>query len=161
MSDTAECQHLSAPGLAPEDCEASYDPQSRMIRTADSRCANPCIDESQVPGSWVLDSTRPPVTHVAEGRLLEVKPDRRGDLWFDQGYVDRRGRFHLWPPLLALYPSAFTDQEEPDLYSGIGASIAVDPSSGNIWGADYMGRRLHRLSPLSRPLAKALILTRW
>src|SRR5262249_29793047 len=128
MSDTAQCQQLSAPGLAPEDCEPSYDPQSHMIRTPDARCANPCIDEALVPGSWALDSTHPPVTHVAEGRLLEVKPDRRGDLWFDQGYVDRWGHFHLWPPLLALYPSTFTDQEEPDLYSGIGASIAIDPS---------------------------------
>jgi len=147
MGDTAQCQHLSAPGLAPEDCEASYDPQSEMIRMADSRCANPCIDEPLVPGSWVLDSTHPPLTHLAAGRLLGVAPDRRGYLWFDQGYLDLRGRFYLWPPLLALDPTPTDPTDSSQIHCGIGGSVAVDPRTGDIWGADYFGRRLNRLRP--------------
>jgi len=32
-------------------------------------------------------------------------------------------------------------------FDGIGGGVAVDPWSGDIWGADYLGRRLNRLHP--------------
>src|SRR5262245_1365763 len=107
-------------------------------------------------GAWELGARldAPSVHPRRRGRLLTVEPDQRGNLSFDQGYLDRRGRFHLWPPLLALYPTAFTAGMAPELYSGIGGSVAVDPRNGDIWGADYMGRRLNRLSPVSPSLVR-------
>jgi streptogramin lyase len=145
MTDTAQCQRLSAPGLDPKACQASYDPLTGMISTADPRCTNPCIQERLVPGSWVSDSRYPPLTHLAAGRLLGVAPDRQGYLWIDQGYLDRRGRFYLWPPLLAMDPTPTSPSAASQLFSGIGGSVAVDPRTGDIWGADYFGRRLNRL----------------
>ena len=142
MTDTTQCDHLSAPGLAPEACESSYDAQTATIFMADPRCTNPCIQELMVPGSRVVDSTHPPFTRVPSGSLLTVTPDRRGYLWFDQGYLDPTGRFHLWPPLLALEPTPTSAGDPSD---GIGGSVAVDPRTGDIWGADYFGRRLNRL----------------
>jgi streptogramin lyase len=147
MIDTTACHNLYAPDGTTPGCGGSYDPATGDV-ISDPTCTNPCIEELLVPGTWAPDSTHPPLTHVAEGRLLEVKPDLRGNVWVDQGYVDRMGHFHLWPPLLALYPDAFTAGQEPSLYSGIGGSVAVDPRNGDIWGADYMGRRLNRLSRL-------------
>src|SRR5262249_19244733 len=145
MQDSAQCQRLSAPGLGPEACEASYDPGTAMISAGDPGCINPCIEERLVPGSWASDSTQPPLTHLAAGRLLEVAPDSHGYLWFDRGYLNRRARFYLWPPLLAMDPTPTSRNDPSQLLSGIGASVAVDPRTGDIWGADYFGRRLNRL----------------
>ena len=143
MLDTTQCQQLSAPGVDPTACKATYDPQTELISQS-PRCANPCIQEIMVPGMWVSDDSNPPITHVSEGRLLNVAFDRHQNIWFDQGYLDRQNKFHLWPPVLALT----NDCDVPTIaYHGIGGAVAVDPRSGDIWATDYIGRRLNRLHP--------------
>jgi len=49
--------------------------------------------------------------------------------------------------LLALDPTPTDPTGSSQLHCGIGGSVAVDPRTGNIWGADYFGRRLNRLRP--------------
>ena len=134
---------LSAPGVDPTACKATYDPQTELISQS-PRCANPCIQEIMVPGMWVSDDSNPPITHVSEGRLPNVAFDRHQNIWFDQGYLDRQNKFHLCPPVLALT----NDCDVPTIaYHGIGGVVAVDPRSGDIWATDYIGRRLNRLHP--------------
>ena len=90
------------------------------------------------------DGSHPPMTHLSEGRLLTVAFDRQRNIWFDQGYLDRRDKFHLWPPVLALTNDSGV---ATIAYHGIGGVVAVDPRSGDIWATDYIGRRLNRLHP--------------
>ena len=150
MQDTTQCQQLSAPGVDPAACKAvTYDPQTELISLQDPRCVNPCIQEIVVPGSWVRDDSNPPMTHRSEGRLLTLAFDRQRNMWFDQGYLDRHDKFHLWPPLLAMTPTPYESGMASLAFDGIGGSVAVDPRSGDIWGADYSGRRLNRLHPES------------
>jgi hypothetical protein len=148
MGDTTQCRTLSFPDGEPQDCEPSYDLANGTM-SRDPRCVNSCIEEQLVPGSWVSDMTHPPLTQVPVGTLLVVVPDRHHNLWFDQGYQDRKGRFHLWPALLALYPTTFSEGGTSALGSGIGGSVAVVRRNGEIWAADYEGRRLNRLRRMS------------
>lgn len=99
-----------------------------------------------MPGTWIADGSHPPLTHLDAGGLLTIAFDRQGNIWADQGYLDRRGKFHLLPPLLAMTPTPFESGVAGLAFHGIGAT-AVDPGSGDIWGADYVGRRLNRLHP--------------
>jgi hypothetical protein len=147
MRDTTQCQQLSAPGLDPKTCEPAYDPTTGLLSLWDPRCVNPCIEETMVPGSWVIDGSHPPMTHLSEGRLLNVAFDRQQNIWFDQGYLDRRGKFHLWPPVLAMTPTAYETGVASLAFDGIGGCVAVDPRNGDIWATDYFGRRLNRLRP--------------
>jgi len=146
MGDTTLCQQLSAPGVDATACKTTYDAQTGMISLADPRCSNPCIQELTVPGTWIADGSHPPLTHLDAGGLLTIAFDRQGNIWADQGYLDRRGKFHLLPPLLAMTPTPFESGVAGLAFHGIGAT-AVDPGSGDIWGADYVGRRLNRLHP--------------
>ena len=148
MRDTTQCQQLTAPGLDPTACEAAYDPTTGLLSLGDPRCVNPCIDETMVPGSWVIDGSNPPMTHLSEGRLLNVAFDRQQNIWFDQGYLDRHRQFHLWPPVLAMTPTAYETGVASLAFDGIGGCVAVDPRNGDIWATDYFGRRLNRLRPV-------------
>jgi streptogramin lyase len=147
MRDTTQCHQLSAPGVDPSACQASYDPSTASISLQDPRCVNPCIQEMLVPGMWVSNGSNPPITHLSEGRLLTIAFDRQRNIWFDQGYLDRHDKFHLWPPLLAMTATPTESGLASTAFSGIGGGVAVDPRSGEIWGADYVGRRLNRLHP--------------
>jgi hypothetical protein len=118
-----------------------------MIALSNPRCSNPCIQELTVPGTWIADGSHPPLTHLSEGRLLTIAFDRQRNIWFDQGYLDRKNKFHLWPPLLDMMPTPYESADASLPFSGIGGGVAVDPWSGDIWGADYFGRRLNRLHP--------------
>src|SRR5262249_34563898 len=100
-----------------------------------------------VPGTWVADGSHPPMTHLSEGRLLTIALDQQRNIWFDQGYLDRHDKFHLWPPLLDMTPTPYEANQVSLPFSGIGGGGAGDPRSGDIWGADYFGRRLNRLHP--------------
>ena len=142
------CESLSAPGLTPEQCTGSidYSTSPPTLVLWDSRCTNPCMKEYLVPGAWVPDSSNPPFTHVAVQALLTIDFDDRRNTWFDQGYLNASRRsFTLLPPLLGLYPTSFTAENPPDLHSGMGSGIVIDRSRGDIWGVDYLGRRLNRL----------------
>ncbi len=101
-----------------------------------------------MPGTWVSDASHPPMTHLSEGRLLTMAFDRQGTIWFDQGYLDRHDNFYLWPPLLAMTPTPYESAGLAGVRRHRG-TVAVDPRSGDVWGADYLGRRLNRLHPES------------
>jgi streptogramin lyase len=148
MQDTTLCQQLAAPGAGPAACKASYNARTGMVALSNPRCSNPCIQEFTVPGTWIADGSHPPMTHLSEGRLLTIAFDRARNIWFDQGYLDRKGKFHLWPPLLEMTPTRYESDDASLPFSGIGGGVAVDLSSGDIWGADYFGRRLNRLHPV-------------
>ena len=111
MQDTSIAEQLSAPGVDPTACISRYDPQTGLVSLANPRCSNPCIQERMVPGTWIADSSDPPMTHLSEGRLLTVAIDRHRSIWFDQGYLDRHDKFHLWPPLLAMTPTPYASDK--------------------------------------------------
>jgi hypothetical protein len=136
----------TAPGAATLDETTS--PPTFIMEGA--QYTNPCVAEDLVPGSWERGSTVPGFTHRPIQALLTVAFDARRNVWFDQGYHRARGhRIVLLPPLLALYPTRFTADREPDMHSGIGGGVAIDLATGDIWGADYVGRRLGRLRKTS------------
>src|SRR5262249_38171594 len=134
MKDTTLCRQLSAPGVGPTACKITYDAQTGMIALSNPRCSNPCIQEFTVPGTWVADESHPPLTHLSAGRLLTIAFDRQQNIWFDQGYLDRKGKFHLWPPLLDMTQTPYESDQASLPFSGIGGGVAVDPRSGDIWG---------------------------
>ncbi len=144
MGDTRACRALSAVGVSPADCTSAYDSATGAFVLGDARCTNPCLEDRVVPGTWAADATHPPLTHLAMGSLTDVAPDQDGTLWFAQGYVDRRGRVYLWPPLLALQQTSFSRNSPSLWYDGIGG-VVLDARTGEVWGVDYRGRQLHRL----------------
>jgi streptogramin lyase len=148
MSNPA-CGGLIAPPGSSVSCVASPlgNTYPQTIQLPDPSCINPCITESLLPDSWVVDASTPPFTHAPATSLLVISQDRRRNVWFGQGvFVKGEKNFALFPPLLALYPSTYGPPAS--LHAGLGAGMVVNSATGEIWATDYSGLRLNRLLPL-------------
>ncbi len=119
----------------------------RIERLGDPACTqldaagrNPCIDELVVPD-----------VDLAQQTLHSIALDARGNLWFtlgdpnnpdgtaSLGYVAADWSQIVRLPPLAVFPGTIA-------FSGMG--IAIDRTSGDIWFAEFWGRRIGRLRRL-------------
>jgi len=128
---------------------AVYDPACASL---DERGRNPCIDEVVVA---------PPGL-----RVHSIAVDRAQNVWFTQdgpmsdpaaptsiGYVLADWRGHVLLPPLSLYPffnidASYCPTGRWEFVSFTGAGIVVDPSTQDVWFADYCRKRLGRLRRL-------------